>query len=110
MTVTVKNNTPLVVPPAVRKRAGLKSGDKIEFKVSSGVITILPKLPTVDDEYTPAQRRMIDRGIAKGLEDVRRGRVHGPFETAGEAIAHLRAHTRSRKKAALLGDSISRYG
>ena len=51
--------------------AGLKIGDKLEFKVSGGVITILPKLPTADDDYTPAQRRVIDRGIAKGLEDIR---------------------------------------
>ena len=79
--------------------AGLKSGDKLEFKVSGGVITILPK-PTAD-AYTPAQGRVIDRGIAKGLEDIRRGRLHGPFETADEAIAHLRAHSRSRKKTAV---------
>ena len=105
MTVTVKNKTPLVVPPAVRRMAGLKIGDKLEFKVSGGVITILPKLPTADDDYTPAQRRMIDRGIAKGLEDIRKGRVHGPFETADEAVAHLREHTRSRRKAALLKSS-----
>lgn len=100
MTVTVKNKTPLVVPPAVRRQAGLKSGDKLEFKVSGGVITIRPKLPTADDEYTPAQRRVIDRGIAKGLEDIRKGRIHGPFKTADEAVAHLRSLARSRKKAA----------
>jgi bifunctional DNA-binding transcriptional regulator/antitoxin component of YhaV-PrlF toxin-antitoxin module len=105
MTVAVKNKTPLVVPPAVRRQAGLKSGDELEFKVSGGVIRILPKLPAADDEYTPAQRRVIDRGIAKGLEDIRKGRVHGPFETADEAIAHLRAHARSRKKSALLKSS-----
>jgi hypothetical protein len=52
------------------------------------------------DEYTPAQRRMIDRGIAQGLEDIRKGRVHGPFKTAGEAIAYLKAHTRRRQRAA----------
>jgi hypothetical protein len=90
MTVTVKNKTPLVVPPAVRRRAGLKTG----------VITIFPKLPSGDDEYTPAQRRIIDRGIVKGLEDIKKGRVHGPFETADEAIAHLKAHARRRKRAA----------
>jgi bifunctional DNA-binding transcriptional regulator/antitoxin component of YhaV-PrlF toxin-antitoxin module len=99
MTVTVKNKTPLVVPPAVRRQAGLKSGDKLEFKVSGGVITILQKLPSADDEYTPAQRRVIDRSIAKGLEDIHKGRVHGPFQTANEAIADLRSLARSRKKA-----------
>jgi hypothetical protein len=31
MTVIVKDKTPLVVPPAVRRQAGLKSGQEIEF-------------------------------------------------------------------------------
>jgi len=30
-----------------------------------------------DDEYTPSQRRLIDRGIAKVLEDIKKGRIHG---------------------------------
>lgn len=98
MTVTVKNKTPLVIPTAVRRKAGFKSGDQLEFKVSGRVITIRPKPPTADDEYTPAQRRVIDRGIAKGLEDIRKGRVHGPFHTADEAITHLRSLARHRKK------------
>ena len=55
MTVTVKNRTPLVVPPAVRRRAGFKSGDELEFKVSGKVITIRPKKMGADDEYTLAQ-------------------------------------------------------
>jgi len=101
MTVTVKNKTPLVVPPAVRRQAGLKSGDQLEFKVSRGVITIVPKLPPAADEYTAAQRQVIDRGIAKGLEEIRKGRFHGPFKTAGAAIAHLQSLSRSRKKAAV---------
>ena len=101
MTVTVKSKTPLVVPSAVRRQAGLKIGDKLEFKVSGRVITILPKPPAADGEYTPAQRRAIDRGITKGLEDIRKGRVHGPFKTADDAISHLRSLARSRKRAAV---------
>jgi AbrB family looped-hinge helix DNA binding protein len=60
MTVTVKNKRPLVVPDAIRRKAGLRTGDKIEFKVSGGVINIVPKLPSAHDEYTPAERRLID--------------------------------------------------
>jgi len=45
MTVTVKNRTGLIVPPSVQRRAGIKSGDRLEFKASGGVITIMPKLP-----------------------------------------------------------------
>jgi len=98
MTVIVKNKTPLIVPPVVRRQAGFKRGDKLEFKVSGGVVTILPKPPAADDEYTPAERRVIDRGIAKGLEDIWQGRTHGPFATADEAIAHLKNHARELRK------------
>jgi bifunctional DNA-binding transcriptional regulator/antitoxin component of YhaV-PrlF toxin-antitoxin module len=95
MTVTVKNKTPLVVPPSVRRQAGLKSGQQIEFKVADGVISIRPKLPAADDEYTPAQRRIVDAQLAEGLADVKAGRVHGPFSTHREFIASL--HTEARK-------------
>ena len=83
-TVAVKNNNtaPLVVPPAVRRRAGFKSGEEIEFRASCGVITIPPKLPPADDEYTPAQRRIIDARLARADEDIKAGRVYGPFDTA----------------------------
>jgi len=69
MTVTVKNKTPLAVPPAVRRKAGFKNGQETEFRASGGVITIVPKLPSADDEYTPQQRRIIDAQLAEGLAD-----------------------------------------
>lgn len=92
MTVAVKNNnkTPLVVPPAVRRRAGFKSGQDLEFKASGGVIAILPKLPSADDEYTPGERRAIGARLKKSLEEVKRGHTAGPFNTAEEMIASLK--------------------
>lgn len=99
MTVTVKNKTPLVVPPSVRRQAGLKSGQKIEFKVSGGVISIHPKLSTAD-KYTPEQRRIVDAQLAEGLADIEAGRVHGPFSTHKEFITslHTEAKNLNRKK------------
>jgi bifunctional DNA-binding transcriptional regulator/antitoxin component of YhaV-PrlF toxin-antitoxin module len=93
MTVAVKNNnkTPLVVPPAVRRMAGFKSGQELEFKATGGVITIVPKLPATDDEYTAAERRAIDRGIAASEKDYKEGRSYGPFKTHKEFIALLHA-------------------
>jgi AbrB family looped-hinge helix DNA binding protein len=90
MTITVKYNASLVVPPSVRRRAGIKPGDRLEFKASGGIINIIPKLSTADDEYTPEQRRIIDAGIAEGLEDFRKGRSHGPF-TGDEAMYFLKS-------------------
>jgi hypothetical protein len=47
-----------------------------------------------DPEYTPEQRKIIDAELAKGLEDVRMGRVYGPFDTAEELIASMKREGR----------------
>ena len=92
MTIALKNNNkmPLVVPPAARRKAGFKSGQELEVKASGGVITILPKLPNADDEYTPEQRKIIDARLAEGLADIKAGRTYGPFDTADEMVAHMK--------------------
>ena len=92
MTVTVKNKTDLVVPPSVRRRAGIKPGDRLEFKVSGGIINIIPKLPSADDEYSPEQRRIIDAQ----LDEAEKGPFHGPFNTADEMIAHVKGQLKRR--------------
>lgn len=93
MTVTVKNNAVgLVAPPSVRRRAGIKAGDRLEFKVSGGIINIIPKLPSADDKYTPAQRRVIDAQ----LKEAAKGPYYGPFETADAAIKFLRTEIKSK--------------
>ena len=105
MPVTVKNDNKmlLVVPPAVRRQARFKSGQELEFRASGGVITIIPKLPSADDEYTPEQCRIIDAQLAEGLADIKSGRVRGPFSTHQEFIASLHKEARkfSRRKAKL---------
>jgi len=97
MTVTVKNKNKvsLVVPPSVRRKAGHRNGEDLEFRVSGGVITILPKLPGADDEYTPTERRAIDRGIAQSEKEYQQGKNAGPFATAEEFLADL--HRESAK-------------
>jgi len=94
MTVAIKNNnkTPLVVPASVRRTAGFKSGQEIEFKASGGVITILPKLPKADDEYTAAQRRIIDAQ----LDAAEKGPFHGPFKNADDMIAYVKGELKKR--------------
>ena len=49
MTVVITSKDELIVPRSVRRRAGIKTGDRVEFKVSGGVINIVPKLPSADD-------------------------------------------------------------
>src|SRR5258706_7831120 len=95
MTTVVKTRSGLVVPADVQHRAGFKGGDGVEFKVSGGIITILPKLPNADDEYTPEQRRIIDAQ----LDEAAKGPFHGPFDTAEEMIAHMKGQLRKRPTA-----------
>ena len=95
MTVTVHNKQELVVPQSVRRQAGIKSGDRLAFRVSGGIISIIPDLPSADDEYTPAQRRVIDAQLALA----RKGPFHGPFDTAEEAIAHMKSELKKRAAA-----------
>src|SRR5580704_10402837 len=82
MTVTVKNKTktPLVVPPSVRRKAGHRNGEDLEFRVSGGVITIIPKFPPADDEYTPVERRTIDRALPRAKRPTRKGAPMAPLK------------------------------
>jgi hypothetical protein len=105
MTVAFKNKKPIVVSPAALRQAGFKSGQKLEVKVSGGAITILPKLSSADDDYTPEERRAIDRSIAASEKDYKVGRSYGPFETHEEFIGSLHAEAaklrgKKRKRAA----------
>jgi AbrB family looped-hinge helix DNA binding protein len=38
----LRSKTELVVPQSVRRLAGIKEGDRLEFTASQGVITIKP--------------------------------------------------------------------
>jgi bifunctional DNA-binding transcriptional regulator/antitoxin component of YhaV-PrlF toxin-antitoxin module len=98
MTVTVKNKSALTVPPEVQRQAGIKTGDRLEFRVSGRIITILPELPTAADEYTPEQRKILDAQLAEGLDDIRKGRVSPKFDTVDEMLASLKAGPTPRQK------------
>jgi bifunctional DNA-binding transcriptional regulator/antitoxin component of YhaV-PrlF toxin-antitoxin module len=99
VSVTVKHNkADLMVPPRVRRQAGIKAGDKLEFKASRGLITILATPGGAAGEYTPEQRRFLDREIAKGLEDIKKGRTYGPFHTAEQMAASIEANIKKSRR------------
>jgi bifunctional DNA-binding transcriptional regulator/antitoxin component of YhaV-PrlF toxin-antitoxin module len=97
MAAVATKRGPIVVPSAIRRKAGFKCGEALEFKASGGVITIVRKLPVARDEYTPAQRLIIDAR----LSEARKGPYFGPYETAVEAIKFIRKEIRNRKASAL---------
>lgn len=74
MTVTVKNKFPLTVPDEVRRRAGFKPGDQVEFRASRGIVTILTKrlaAQAPNDTLTEEEAKK----VRHALKQVREGRT-----------------------------------
>jgi AbrB family looped-hinge helix DNA binding protein len=84
-TVAVKTKFQIVIPQRIRKQVGVDVGDILEARVERGKIT-----------YTP--KRLIDRDLAEGLDDLKHGRTHGPYASAEEAIVALESRSRDRAK------------
>jgi AbrB family looped-hinge helix DNA binding protein len=83
--VTVKNKFQIVIPQHVRELVHIEIGDFLEAGVEDGKITFTPK-------------SLVDRHLAEGLEDARKGRTHGPYESAEAAIAALDARVKGHAK------------
>jgi AbrB family looped-hinge helix DNA binding protein len=85
--VKVKTKGQVTLPTRLREQAGLNVGDLLEAKLEkNGKITLTPK-------------SLIDRHIEEGLEDIRKGRTYGPFDTAEEMIASLKSNIKQRSSA-----------
>jgi AbrB family looped-hinge helix DNA binding protein len=110
-TARIRQKGQVTIPTRVREQAGLRNGDLVEVAYQRGKIVITSQtaidrsqFPNVDDEYTPAQRRIIDARIVEALEDVKQGRTYSPFDTAEEMIASMlenfkkRAEKRANRK------------
>jgi bifunctional DNA-binding transcriptional regulator/antitoxin component of YhaV-PrlF toxin-antitoxin module len=83
-----------VAPTAARRRAGFKSGQELEVKVSGGVITIVPKLPPdeLQDERESRDPK-IREAIRDGYEEFLAGKTR-PIEELFVARARKRARPR----------------
>ena len=86
--VKVKTKFQVTLPTGVRRRVGLKVGDLLDAKVERGKITLTPKAA-------------ISPGIAEGLEDVKKGRVYGPFSSPEALLRSL------HREAVKLGKNFS---
>lgn len=91
--VRVQHKGQVTIPTHLRTQAGIAEGDLIEATFHRGKIVLTPKLV---DEYTPAQRRKIDAGLAKANADVKAGRLSPVFTDHAELISHL--HNSARKR------------
>jgi AbrB family looped-hinge helix DNA binding protein len=94
--VKIHRKGQMTLPSRLRAAIGVGEGDLVEATLQRGKIVITPKLvidraqfPNADKEYTPAQRRAIDRGIAQSEKEYKQGRSFGPFDTHEALITSL---------------------
>ena len=78
--VKVKSHYQVTLPLQIRAKARISVGDLFEAKVEGKTITLVPK-------------RLTDRELALALNEVKRGRVKGPFPTAQATVRALRRRT-----------------
>ena len=105
MTATLRMHADgkVTIPGKLSAKVGLFRGGLLEARADRGRIVLTPKSPkraTGDerDEYTPAQRRYINRRLDASEAEYRQGRYHGPFETPEAAIQFLKESAKSRAK------------
>ena len=89
MPTAVRSNAEIVVPSSVRRKAGIKAGEQVEFIVSGRVINIIPKLPYADDTFTPEETTQILKA--------RRGMREGEYLTLDQ-LEHDLAHKRPARR------------
>ena len=82
MTPTL-DDKPIVIPDAIRRKAGLQRGDRIEFKVSGRAITIVPK-ESESEDY--------------------------PMETVMRIIKETKENPMSRRQLTALNAQLAAYG
>jgi AbrB family looped-hinge helix DNA binding protein len=88
----------VVIPKQIWDELGFEIGDYVEVQRVKGTVVITPKkLVDRDEELTPEQKAVIDAGIADGLEDMRQGRVYGPFDSV-DAMLRSRHGAKPKKQ------------
>jgi len=80
-TVKIGVSRQIVIPKKLYEKLGLFPGDYLEVELADQHLILTPKM-------------LVEKRLAEGLEDVKQGRVVGPFKTARAAVRALRTHNR----------------
>lgn len=79
--VKVGASRQVAIPKKIHDQLGLSPGDYLEVEVRGNQIILTPK-------------ELVDKRLDEAEEDIRKGRVHGPYNTAAQAVKALRRRRR----------------
>jgi AbrB family looped-hinge helix DNA binding protein len=83
--VKVGASRQVVIPKKIHDQLGLEPGDYLEVELQGRKVVFTPKT-------------LVDKRIEEGLEDIRQGRVYGPFRSAQEMVRSLRSLSKRSRK------------
>jgi|HubBroStandDraft_6_1064221.scaffolds.fasta_scaffold5853199_1 hypothetical protein len=83
--ITVTDKNAVLIPASVIRKARIKVGDRLDANVERGMITLIPK-------------SIVERGIEQGLDDIKHGRVYGPYASVAAAKKAFDDRTRTLKR------------
>lgn len=75
--VKVGTSRQIAIPKKLYDQLKLEPGDYLEVELQGDHLILTPK-------------ELIDKRLAEGLEDIKKGRVVGPFKSAEDAMRALR--------------------
>jgi AbrB family looped-hinge helix DNA binding protein len=93
MPVILKPKAEITVPRSIRRKAGIKPGDRVEFSVSDGVINIRPKL---SPDEAQDEREIRDPKIRAATQASHAEFVAGKARPATEFLASRAARAKKR--------------
>jgi AbrB family looped-hinge helix DNA binding protein len=89
-TVKLGSKHQITIPAETIKRFGLKPGEELELVESGKAIILVPRRDIPKDQrwyYTDEWQQMMQ----EAFDDLKQGRMRGPFESAEELIKDLRS-------------------
>jgi AbrB family looped-hinge helix DNA binding protein len=89
-TVKLGASRQMVIPKKLYDDLGLAAGDYLEVELHEGGKLLVTPKELVD------KHSEIDKRLAEAEEDIKAGRIHGPFATANEAVKALRSGSRRK--------------
>jgi len=73
----------VVIPKKLHDQLGLTPGDYLEVELEGDHLVFTPKA-------------LIEKRLAEGLDDIRKGRVHGPFTSVSALVRSLKSTKKTK--------------
>jgi AbrB family looped-hinge helix DNA binding protein len=86
----LRRHSQITLPSMIRKDLKLKEGDYLDASVEDGVILLKPK-ELIDKDQAWFWTKEWQEGEREADEDIKAGRVSGPFNTVEELLADLKS-------------------